>query len=118
MRTLALTVTINDCRVDTFRAGGKGGQAQNKRDTGVRVVHEPSGAVGESREMRGQLENKQRAFRRMADSVKFRIWMNQQLAKETPEQWVEKQMAPAKIKTEVRVNGVWTQECDPTGSDG
>lgn len=30
-----LSITINDCDVQTFRAGGKGGQNQNKRDTGL-----------------------------------------------------------------------------------
>lgn len=78
-RHLALSVTIHDCRVDTFRSGGKGGQNQNKRDTGVRVVHEPSGAVGESREERSQLQNKRAAFKRMSEHVKFTLWMNKQL---------------------------------------
>lgn len=70
-RHRVFTVTIKDCRVDTFRAGGKGGQNQNKRNTGVRVVHPPSGAVGEARDERSQLQNKQLAFRRMAETSKF-----------------------------------------------
>lgn len=52
---LAFSVTIKDCTVQTFRSGGKGGQNQNKRDTGVRIIHRPSGAVGESRQHRTQL---------------------------------------------------------------
>jgi peptide chain release factor 2 len=60
--------------VQTFRAGGKGGQNQNARDTGVRVIHRPSGAVGESREERRQLQNKKRAFRRMGESAAFHRW--------------------------------------------
>ncbi len=74
-RTKMLTVTIKDCTVQTFRAGGKGGQNQNKRDSGVRVIHPPSGARGESREGRSQLENKRKAFVRMAESPKFRAWV-------------------------------------------
>lgn len=73
MRERVLSVTLKDCRVDTFRAGGKGGQNQNKRDTGVRIVHPPSGAVGESREERSQLQNKTKAFRKMAESEKFKV---------------------------------------------
>jgi protein subunit release factor B len=72
MRTRILSVTIHDCEVQTFRSGGKGGQNQNKRDTGVRVIHHPSGARGESREERSQLQNKKLAFRRMVDSKPFR----------------------------------------------
>lgn len=74
-----LSVTIKDCTVQTFRSGGKGGQNQNKRDTGVRVIHTPSGAVGESRQHRTQLENKRAAFRRMAEHGKFRFWVNSKL---------------------------------------
>lgn len=72
-----LKVTIKDCEVQTFRSGGKGGQNQNKRDTGVRVIHRPSGAVGESREERSQMQNKRKAFRKMAESVKFSMWVYQ-----------------------------------------
>lgn len=67
-------VRIADCEVQTFRAGGKGGQKQNKTDSGVRVIHHPSGAVGESREQRSQLQNKRAAFRRMGESVEFKNW--------------------------------------------
>lgn len=70
-----MSVTIHDCEVQHFRSGGKGGQNQNKRDTGTRVIHHPSGARGESREERSQLQNKRTAFLRMVDSPKFRLWM-------------------------------------------
>lgn len=71
-----LTVRLTDCDVQTFRAGGKGGQNQNKRNTGVRIIHRPSGAVGEARDERSQLQNKRLAFRRMAESTAFKSWAN------------------------------------------
>lgn len=77
--TPILTITIHDCTVQTFRAGGKGGQNQNKRDTGVRVIHTPSGAVGESREHRSQLENKRTAFGRMARHPRMTFWIHSRL---------------------------------------
>jgi protein subunit release factor B len=77
-REHVLRVTIKDCEVQTFRAGGKGGQAQNKTDSGVRVIHPPSGARGESREGRSQLLNKRAAFRRMAESPEFQRWCREQ----------------------------------------
>lgn len=49
------SVTLKDCVVETKRGSGKGGQNRNKRDTAVRIVHLPSGAVGESQEQRSQL---------------------------------------------------------------
>lgn len=103
-----LSVTLADCRVDTFRSGGKGGQNQNKRETGVRVVHEPSGAVGEARDERSQLQNKRMALRRMADSAKFRLWVRRQTAgEELLHAQVERDMWPVNLKTEVRENGQW-----------
>lgn len=79
-RTPILTVTIHDCVVQTFRAGGKGGQHQNKTDSAVRVIHPPSGARGESREHRSQLQNKRAAFGRMARSPAFVAWRTRVLA--------------------------------------
>ncbi len=67
------SVTLKDCEVQTFRSGGKGGQNQNKRDTGVRIIHHPSGARGEARDERSQLQNKRLAFKRMADHALFRV---------------------------------------------
>jgi len=75
MRQKMMTITIKDCEVQTFRSGGKGGQNQNKRDTGVRVIHHPSNARGESREERSQLQNKRAAFVRMAESKEFNSWV-------------------------------------------
>jgi len=104
---LAFSVSIHDCTVQTFRAGGKGGQHQNVTDSGVRVIHEPSGARGESREERSQLQNKKTAFRRMTETMKFKIWINQQLANKTPEQRVEEDMAEKNILVEVRGSSGW-----------
>lgn len=110
-RDVLFSVTLSDCRVDTFRSGGPGGQNQNKRDTGVRITHPPSGAVGESRQERSQLQNKKAAFTRMVDSPQFRFWvMQEQKRLETGkslEERVEEDMAPENLKVEARVGGVW-----------
>lgn len=71
-RELIFSVTLKDCEQQTFRSGGKGGQNQNKRETGVRIIHHPSGARGEARDERSQLQNKKLAFRRMAEHPLFR----------------------------------------------
>lgn len=75
MRERVLHITVHDCDVQTFRCGGKGGQNQNKRDTGVRIIHRPSGARGESREARTQGQNKKIAWRRMAESKEMQLWI-------------------------------------------
>ena len=107
-KELAFSVTLKDCRVDTFRCGGPGGQKQNKTSSGVRVVHEPSGAVGESREERSQLQNKKKAFRKMAESSKFRLWVKRQLGlDDLIKAQVEREMWPANLKVEVREGDEW-----------
>lgn len=69
-----ITVTAADCIRETFRGSGAGGQNRNKRDTGVRYRHPPSGAVGESCEQRSQVQNAREAFRKMSSSAQFRAW--------------------------------------------
>lgn len=95
-RERIIHVGIEDCIVQTFRAGGKGGQHQNKKDTGVRVIHVPSGARGESREERSQLANKKNAFVRMAQSEEFQRWIKVEHAKRIGqiEAIVNEQMKP------------------------
>lgn len=104
-----LSVTLKDCDVQHFRAGGKGGQNQNKRDTGTRVIHRDSGARGESREERSQLQNTKAAFRRMVQDPRFRIWLNRQIwyKGELPEQRVKRDMEPQNLRVEGRESGKW-----------
>lgn len=68
-RRLIFSARKSDFRVDTFRSGGKGGQHQNKTDTGVRITHIESGLSAECRETRSQAENKKRAFRKLSDML-------------------------------------------------
>lgn len=63
-RELVFTVGRDQFDIDTFHAGGPGGQHQNKSSTAVRITHRPSGAVGVARDDRSQLLNKKAAFRR------------------------------------------------------
>ena len=43
-RELVFSVTRKDLIIDTFAAGGPGGQHQNTSNTGVRIRHPASGA--------------------------------------------------------------------------
>lgn len=115
-RELLFSVTAKDCIMDTFCSGGPGGQNQNKRKTGVRFRHPPSGAVGESREQRSQEQNKRTAWRRMAESKQFRAWIRIQAAKisdkldgrKPVETIVEESMEEKNLRVEVRdKNGKW-----------
>lgn len=109
------SVTIKDCEVQTFRSGGPGGQNQNKVSSGVRVIHHPSGARGECRETRDQLENKRRAFKKMAESALFRGWIAVQTGKVKSDAQLEREVLSdlsdkSHLKIEVRQNGKWVLE--------
>lgn len=73
-KELLFSLTKKDFRIDTFRSGGKGGQHQNTSDSGVRITHIESGAIGESREERSQFQNKKKAFERLVASKEFVLW--------------------------------------------
>jgi len=79
MAELAFSVGLADCEVQTFRSGGKGGQHQNKTESGVRVIHRDSGARGESREHRSQYQNKRAAFTRMVETPAFQAYIRRRL---------------------------------------
>ena len=102
MRQRIIHLTKKDFTVQTFRAGGKGGQNQNARDSGVRIIHDASGARGESREHRTQPENKKAAFRRLVDSERFQTWLWIENARVTGEldRWVDDQMRPENLLIE------------------
>lgn len=107
---LILSVTLADCDVETKRGSGAGGQNRNKRDTAVRIVHRASGAVGESQEERSQLQNKKAAFRRMAETEKFKLWVKRMTANEDIiKSKVERDMWPVNLKTEVQQDGKWVE---------
>jgi len=110
-RELAFSLTKKDFRFDYFRAGGPGGQNQNKTSSACRVTHIASGISAESREHRTQLENKHAAFKKLGNKPQFRAWINKQLNdlfKESPEEVVEKQMKRDNLLIECRdADGSW-----------
>jgi len=66
---------LAECTVETYRASGPGGQHRNKRDSAVRLTHEPTGVSATATERRSQHENRRVAVRRLRKAIAVRVRM-------------------------------------------
>jgi peptide chain release factor 2 len=78
-----LEIPDKDLAYETFRSGGKGGQNVNKVETGVRVIHVPTGIAVRCTEERSQQQNKEKGLAIL--KAKLLIIAQEQKAKEIAE---------------------------------
>ena len=86
--TIEIEIKRDDVTRQTFRSGGPGGQHQNKTESGVRLIHEPTGVVAECRSERSQHKNEEMAWKLLRAKL-FKIEEQKRLA-EVEKQYDEK----------------------------
>lgn len=68
-------VLLNECKIDTYRSSGSGGQHVNVTDSAVRLTHLPTGIIVTSQKERSQFLNKQdclQKLRKVVDRLNYR----------------------------------------------
>jgi protein subunit release factor B len=104
---------LEECEVETFRAGGKGGQHVNKTESAVRLRHGPTGVVVMCQDDRSQFQNRRLALARLRERIQ-KLLTKPKVRKETQKprgvkRAIRKAKARQSAKKHSRKPGSWAK---------
>jgi hypothetical protein len=91
---------LRDCRVETYRASGPGGQKRNKTSSAVRITHSPSGVSAVGTESRSQHDNRRSALTRLR--VELALAIRREPAEARPAWWNQITAASGRLSVSTR----------------
>ena len=95
---IKIEIKPEDLRVDTFRAGGKGGQHVNRTDSAVRMVHLPTNIVVQCQNERSQHKNRDMAMKQL----RARLYEHELAIRNAAEQKIEDSKAAINFGSQIR----------------
>ena len=91
--------------VETYRASGPGGQHRNKTESGVRLVHRPTGVTVTATERRSQAQNRSVALGRLRERLQTLSHVPRRRVATRPSRGAKERRLEEKRRTSERKSG-------------
>ncbi len=96
---------LSECKVETFRSRGKGGQHANKTESAVRLTHIKSGIQVTCQDERSQYLNKIKCIKELRHRIKRNNYIPPKRIKTKPTRGsIERRLTTKKFKSEKKKN--------------
>jgi len=94
-----------ECEEEFFVAGGPGGQHRNKTESGVRLVHRPTGVTVTATERRSQAQNRSVALERLRERLQTLSHVPRRRVATRPSRGAKERRLEEKRRTSERKSG-------------